>query len=249
MNHILYKIELKTETGLHIGAGNDALRIGGVDSEVIKNNNGEPYIPGSSLKGKIRFLLEQYAGIRKIRAENSNDGSPLKIEDCKSNNITKEQRLLCEYILKMFGIGNCKDNSTKEMYGYSRLLFRDFKLKSTANINDILEVKAENTINRQTGKVDKDGGSVRFIERVTNDIVFEGDIVLRLNDDETPNIYEKVLFFGLHLLEYDALGGSGSRGYGQIKIEKVKKEISFDNNSKEMIEDYKNPTDILKDLK
>ena len=51
------KIVLKT--GLHIGAGSDEIHIGGIDTPVVKDPlKGWPYIPGSSLKGKIRTLLE-----------------------------------------------------------------------------------------------------------------------------------------------------------------------------------------------
>src|SRR5690625_82014 len=48
---------IKVETGLHIGGAKNSLDIGGLDSPVIKTPNGVPYIPGSSLKGKIRTLL------------------------------------------------------------------------------------------------------------------------------------------------------------------------------------------------
>jgi len=69
-------INIKVKTGLHIGGSDSMMRIGGVDSEVIKrevycDENGkvtfegkykisEPYIPGSSLKGKLRSLLESF---------------------------------------------------------------------------------------------------------------------------------------------------------------------------------------------
>ena len=51
--------DLELVTGLHIGAGNDEIRIGGIDNPVLKHPySGQPYIPGSSLKGKVRSLLE-----------------------------------------------------------------------------------------------------------------------------------------------------------------------------------------------
>ena len=63
-----FKGKIKLVTGLHIGAGNEAVHIGGIDNEVVKDSDGNPYIPGSSLKGKIRSLLEL--------SEGKTDGSP-----------------------------------------------------------------------------------------------------------------------------------------------------------------------------
>lgn len=50
---------LELRSGLHIGAGKDAIEIGGLDLPVVKNPfTQEPFIPGSSIKGKLRSLLE-----------------------------------------------------------------------------------------------------------------------------------------------------------------------------------------------
>ena len=54
---------LELLSGLRIGASEGEIRIGGVDNQVIRNPiNNEPYIPGSSLKGKVRSLLEWRSG-------------------------------------------------------------------------------------------------------------------------------------------------------------------------------------------
>src|SRR5574342_1059818 len=55
--------ELHCETGLHIGAGKGSLEIGGADNPVVKDAFGRPYVPGSSLRGKLRALLEQSSGL------------------------------------------------------------------------------------------------------------------------------------------------------------------------------------------
>ncbi|HEV2448043.1 MAG TPA: type III-A CRISPR-associated RAMP protein Csm3, partial [Candidatus Sulfopaludibacter sp.] len=55
--------DLTCHTGLHIGAGKGSLEIGGADTPVVKDAFGLPYIPGSSLRGKIRSLLEQSSGL------------------------------------------------------------------------------------------------------------------------------------------------------------------------------------------
>jgi CRISPR-associated protein Csm3 len=55
------KLSVKIEvlTGLHIGIGSDKPEIGGIDNPVIKDPISKlPYIPGSSIKGKLRSLLE-----------------------------------------------------------------------------------------------------------------------------------------------------------------------------------------------
>src|ERR1051326_8119169 len=49
-----------TESGLHVGGSEDELEIGGIDLPVIKPPETEiPYIPGSSLKGRMRSELER----------------------------------------------------------------------------------------------------------------------------------------------------------------------------------------------
>src|SRR5919205_1694031 len=60
---LVLEADLTCETGLHIGAGKGSLEIGGADNPVVKDAFGRPYIPGSSLRGKLRSLLEQHAGL------------------------------------------------------------------------------------------------------------------------------------------------------------------------------------------
>src|SRR5881398_1092567 len=55
--------DLTCETGLHIGAGKGSLEIGGADNPVVKDAHGRPYVPGSTLRGRIRALLEQATGL------------------------------------------------------------------------------------------------------------------------------------------------------------------------------------------
>ena len=55
--------EMHCETGLHIGAGKGSLEIGGADNPVVKDSHGRPYVPGSTLRGRIRALLEQSTGM------------------------------------------------------------------------------------------------------------------------------------------------------------------------------------------
>lgn len=195
-----FSCTIKVLTGMHIGAGNDKVQIGGVDSSVIKDPITQlPYIPGSSLKGKIRCLLETEGGY----------------EDGTTN----------EELNKLFGLNNefrtKKGKAVEDFETPTRLIFRDFFLNdecktlfSNGQINT--EFKTEIVIDRTKGTA-KQGG-LRTIERVPPEIVFEGEILMRYLDGEDDNIH-KVLTEGIRLLNNDFLGGSGSRGYGAVQVE------------------------------
>lgn len=200
-----YTATIKILTGLHIGAGNDKIQIGGVDSAVLKDPiTNLPYLPGSSIKGKIRCLLETEGKYK--------DG----VKDVLLN--------------KLFGINNefktAKGKSISEFESPTRLIFRDLflipedenKFKS-GEINT--EFKTEIVIDRQKGTA-KDGG-LRTIERVPPTITFKGQILIRYMDGEEAEI-KNVLDEGINLINNDYLGGSGSRGYGavEMKIEEKK---------------------------
>lgn len=227
------EIEIETLTGLYIGAGKTGMRIGGVDNEFIRNPvNDEPYIPGSSLKGKVRSLLEYYSGLLAV----SSKGNVLSVADITK---AKSNKDLCsekdmEDILKLFGTSassNKQDNKEQnnqsvEKYGITRLLFSDLYLnkdnKDTSNntktndydLTKIFEVKPETTINRFTGKAEHP----RFTERVVAGTKFTGTITLKVFNQDDENKFITLLKIGLKLLELDALGGSSSRGYGKVSI-------------------------------
>lgn len=61
--------EIAAETGLHIGGSKSALDIGGVDLNIIKTPDGIPYIPGSSLKGKLRTMLARMHGSQSVQED------------------------------------------------------------------------------------------------------------------------------------------------------------------------------------
>ncbi len=181
-------------TGLHIGAGNEDIHIGGIDNPVVKTTDGMPYIPGSSLKGKIRCLLETAEGTYTNKV-----------------NISDSKRFPDSIIPKMFG-----DTEGER----TRLLFRDCFM-SEASREALLakaipptESKSENTINRLSGKADHP----RNTERVIAGLDFDYEIVVRLFEGDNEEEIRKKLIQGMKMLENDALGGSGSRGYGKIKF-------------------------------
>ena len=210
-NMVEIKAKLVLETGLHIGAGDSEMHIGGIDNSVIKHPiTQSPYIPGSSLKGKIRTLLEWRSG--------AVQNAPLTVKD-----ITKNPEEV-KNILRLFGISGDTKNSEQEVaeIGVSRLAFWDCALdsdweKAIRDDNQLLtEAKSENTIDRITSTA----GNPRQTERVPAGAEFDFKLMLRQFEGDKPELLELVLK-GLKLLELDSLGGSGSRGYGKVKFTKL----------------------------
>ena len=211
MNKITGKIELLT--GLHIGSGNTEMHIGGTDNPVIKNpETQQPYIPGSSIKGKMRSLLEWELGVVGIT-----DGRPLAFEHIKA--INGKQATGAKEILRLFG-GAPKPDTDEALLreiGPTRLAFWDCSLnpdwvkKMEAKNLMLTEIKMENSIDRIRGTAE----NPRNTERVPAGAIFDFNISVRLHDEETIS---DTLLRGLKLLELTGLGGSGSRGYGKIKI-------------------------------
>lgn len=206
-------------SGLHIGSGNDDLRIGGIDSPVIKNPiNSRPYIPGSSLKGKIRHLLEWATG----RADNEH---PFAVKG-------KATDFLCEVF------GNGASNSDFQG-GPTRVIFHDAQITEKSynyliEKDALTEVKTEISIDRLTGTSKK--GGLRHIERVPAGAEFDFSISIRIFDTDDEQKIKRFLLHGLKLLELDALGGSGSRGYGKIMFKNLNIKDSLHSNKDETVE-------------
>ena len=207
-NIVEIKAKLVLQTGLHIGAGDSEMHIGGIDNSVIKHPlTQSPYIPGSSLKGKIRTLLEWRSG--------AVQSAPLTLKDISKN---PEE---VKNILRLFGISGDTKNSEQEVaeIGVSRLAFWDCALneaweKAIRDDNQLLtEAKSENTIDRITSTA----GNPRQTERVPAGAEFDFKLTLRQFEGDKPELLDLVLK-GLKLLELDSLGGSGSRGYGKVKF-------------------------------
>ncbi len=206
------KIILKS--GLHIGSGNMEMHIGGTDSPVIKHPHTlEPYIPGSSLKGKVRSLLEMESG---LMIETGGDVLSPKILKKLTD---EQQRKTCEAILKIFGSSGA-DTEEDFNLGPTRVSFADcylneeWKKKAQANRWQLTEVKSENVINRIKGTAEHP----RFIERVPASTEFDFLLTFKVLDDKDYELFNDYLLRGLKLLQMDALGGNGSRGYGRIEF-------------------------------
>lgn len=179
-------------TGLHIGGSSAFSAIGAVDSPVIMDTRtNQPMIPGSSLKGKMRALLaKQY---NTAIAKTADDDA-----ECLTN---------------LFGSAKSKKES--------RVLFTDMFLDNLdelkrAGLTGATEVKFENSISRM-----KAVANPRQIERVVRGAQFPMQLIYEYTDktDEETLLQDfRILKEGFKLLEYDYLGGSGSRGYGRVKF-------------------------------
>lgn len=192
---MLAKIEisgtLEVVTGLHIGGSSAFSSIGAVDSPVVKDTRtNQPMIPGSSLKGKMRSLLAKR--YNEFKAEKPDDDA--------------------ECLTDLFG------SAKKGQVKTSRLLFTDMFLENMdelkrAGLTGATEVKFENSISRATAVANP-----RQIERVVRGAVFPLQLIYEVEDEEKMISDFQILKEGFELLEYDYLGGNGSRGYGRVKI-------------------------------
>lgn len=197
---------LELLTGLHIGAGSESTQIGGLDSPVIRLlHNNDPYIPGSSLKGKMRSLLELY--LDKV----GENGNVHKYTDACENGCP---------ICYVFGAA-AGDGAP---IGPGRLVVRDATIDEDSEVNKQIreqstglpfsEEKTEISINRIKCSVDT---GLRKTERVPAGTVFKIDMSFRQFEGDDAKLFDTVLL-GLALIEKDALGGSGSRGYGKVRF-------------------------------
>jgi len=191
-------------TGLHIGGGDDTMKIGGIDNGVVKDANSKmPYIPGSSLKGKMRSLLEW--DNRLVGYGNGKPFSSSSLDD-----IPQPDRENAQTLLKLFG-----DSGESNHFGITRISVGDCKMIEVKN-QIYSEAKYENVIDRQKGTAQHP----RQTERVPAGVKFEVDIRVKILDEkDSEDAFKKMICRGIALVESDYLGGSGSRGYGRVKFD------------------------------
>ncbi len=202
MKIVKIKGQIELLSGLHIGGGDDTMKIGGINNGVIKDiNTNKPYIPGSSLKGKMRSLLEWHIGVVGI-----GDGNPFN-SDLLTNNIfdDKEKKDSAETLLKLFG-------DKEGDFGITRINVGDCLLNETSKDMVLSEAKYENVIDRKSGTAKHP----RQIERVPAGIKFDFDIRIKILDEDNEEKLITMVKKGFELIESDYLGGSGSRGYGRV---------------------------------
>ncbi|MEM1997757.1 MAG: CRISPR-associated RAMP protein Csx7 [Candidatus Bathyarchaeia archaeon] len=186
---------IEAVTPLHIGSGKPEVEIGEVDLPVLRDPRGQPYIPGSSLKGRVRTEAERIA--RKMALEVCNP--PDTTYMCGSLKDRVENLCIC---CRIFG------TTGKKISVASKVKFRDAYLLETI---DNLLVRPGVAIDRKTGAV---AIGPYFIEAVPAGAKFGLEIVAdNLSDDEL-----KLLKAALKSVEDSALGGSSTRGFGKVRI-------------------------------
>lgn len=195
---IFIKGKIVCLTGLHIGGSKSSVAIGGIDLNVIKTGRkGQPFIPGSSLKGKLRSMLARAEGSMEVKEDS-------------------------EKIKRLFGYSG--DDDKQELPG--RLIIRDAMLDEAAFKADFVDhnmeleytdVKFENVINRKTGSA-KD---LRQLERVPAGTAFNFELVYNKYDIDNELDDLTTIRQAMYLLQDDYIGGSGSRGYGKIVFSNV----------------------------
>jgi len=210
--------DIVLKTGLHVGGTEEGFDIGGIDNPVIKDKvSGVPYIPGSSLKGKMRSLLEW--------AYNQVDIGPIKEKkDGKEETIGWEGKL-CSDPKHPIGIvfGIAAEHHKGDVPGPTRLTVRDAfpdkeqinKWESNMGDNIYTEVKTENSIDRLTSEANP-----RSMERVPANSIFKAEFIYDLYKPEDCN-HIKLLFEGMMLLEDSYLGGGGTRGSGRVEFRNI----------------------------
>lgn len=204
---ILGKIE--AVSGLHIGGTDTGFSIGSTDATVIKHPiSGEPYIPGSSLKGKMRSLTELRDGtIGNRRFGVIYNGPTENAEDLAA---------------QIYGTANNSDSQRP-----SRIIVRDAKLSDSSKKKkdgdkdfSVVEIKTEVLIDRLTSKA-----MPRSMERVPAGAQFDLEIILNVFTDQDGKEQDHIedVLSALLLVQDDYLGGKGSRGSGQVafKIEEL----------------------------
>lgn len=199
-------------TGLRIGGSNENIEIGGLENTIIRHPlTDEPYIPGSSLKGKVRSLLEYRDGRRTSQNQPKGQGGRDDGEPCQCGRC-----MIC----RVFG----PHKNTRHDQGPTRALFRDAPLneESRKQLQDAritkgiayTEIKTENMINRNVGVAEHP----RTQERVPSGTIFDFEISVRIFSDDNELAMLQLIKDGLAMLEQDYLGASGSRGYGKVQL-------------------------------
>lgn len=212
--------EMQCQTGLHIGAGKGSLEIGGADNPVVKDAFGMPYVPGSSLRGRIRSLLEHADGLtapQELVYLSKRKGQEIRIH--QSDRPDDEICLLFGRVPGRLERvqGEALDNGVATP---ARLTVYDAPLDAASitaqmreNLDDeITEVKSENAVDRLTSMANP-----RTLERVPAGAKFQVRLVIDILCPEDAALPARVLE-GLRLLEDDALGGGGSRGSGRVRF-------------------------------
>jgi CRISPR-associated protein Csm3 len=216
--------EIEAITALHIGGNDAGLSIGGADKLVVRNAiDNTPYIPGSSLKGRMRSLLEKAncaGSCNGFKVTISERDKEPKLGPCSCEDPDQEPCPVC----LVFGVAAStarKFKAGQPYAGAARLLVRDAALSNGDVLKDpglrldmpYTELKTEVSIDRLTS-----AANPRQFERVPAGARFAFELVLNVFEGDKKDDFLKLIEQGLALVADDALGGQGSRGYGKVLI-------------------------------
>lgn len=216
---------LTVVTGLRVGGSQETMEISGLDNPIVRNPaNAEPYIPGSSIKGRMRSLAEWYFGeLPGLWTQNPKHFGDVTQPD-------PQARTARVFGLPAKSVGQQASDAEKKAYtrGPTRLVVRDAHLAQAWRDQfragrPVTEVKSENSINRLTSMANP-----RPMERVLPGVQFEVEMLFRVFDvdgdggagDEQD--FKDVLLVAMKLAEADALGGGSSRGNGKFRLDGLK---------------------------
>ncbi len=220
LGKLIVEGEIHCETGLHIGAGKGSLEIGGADNPVVKDAFGIPYIPGSTLRGRLRSLLEQASGLAtpaELIYLSKRKGQEVRIhqsdrpddEVCLlfGRNSGRVDRVSGESL-------DAANVSPARLTVYDApLVIESITPQMRENLDDeVTEVKSENAVDRITSQANP-----RTLERVPAGARFKFRLVLDVLCEEDKALAGRIAE-GLRLLEDDALGGGGGRGSGRVRF-------------------------------
>jgi CRISPR-associated protein Csm3 len=215
-------------TGLHIGGNSTEMSIGGADHIVVRDPlTNHPYIPGSSLRGKMRSLLERLTGEMTIKVKGKN--TPLHHVRDLGEMMADGDTLISagpstdpsQLSTRLFGLPIDKQNGFQFAdIVPQRLVVRDARLMNPDTLEKarntdmpMTEVKTEVAIDRITSQANP-----RQIERVPAGAEFGFEMILNLYEKDDESEYLKAVFGCMDLLQDDYLGGHGSRGYGKVRF-------------------------------
>lgn len=206
VKHVPITAVLNLKSGCRIGGSKDDIGIGDMDNPIIRHPlTKHPYIPGSSIKGKLRSLVEYSEGLV------PSNGQP--------HGCDKDGCIVC----RVFG----PHKKSRHPHGPTRLIVRDSMLEAeserilteaVAQGLNYAEVKSENWINRSTGTA----GDPRTQERIPAGTSFNLTFSVRIFEEDDENKILDLLRKSLDLLQKDTLGGSGTRGYGWVELSDLK---------------------------
>jgi CRISPR-associated protein Csm3 len=224
LGKLIVEGEIQCQTGLHIGAGKGSLEIGGADNPVVKDAFGIPYIPGSSLRGRLRSLLEQALGLA-VPSEliylSKRKGQEVRIHQSDrpddeicilfGRNPGRVERVTGE------AVESPRATPARLMIYDAPLVVESITPQMRENLDDELtEVKSENAVDRITSQANP-----RTLERVPSGARFRFRMVLDVLCEEDKPLLAR-LVEGLGLFEDDSLGGGGSRGSGRVLFSGLK---------------------------